>query len=475
MSYQHLYRVLVPDAPLHRRTERDTFPSPEAERRAATANFLREALKPGLQLPRLVSSYDGSIDQLLFAYPRYVVEQAALASAHRSLLAALRPGTEFVVVHHESIRPTLAVWFAEAGHEPASVTWVPLPDFASFTDWAEDGYLAVEDGEDQSRYLVEPWEFPRAGDALIADAVEEFAGHTASQSPLIFQGGNALVGDEFWLLGKDYFADSVALTERPRPPVEVPEGVAPEEFVRELFARYVDADRELRLVGTTRPIPIRPFHGTRDAAGFFLDIAADGAGTFQPIFHIDMFITLIGATPAGGFEAFVGSPAMADGLLGTTSPFALASVYDDLAGQIAGEGVTVHRNPLVHRPTLGRSFTVAELRQIASQPPGDVELMRAVNELVAAGAGERTAVTVRTWHHITWNNCLVENSTLEGKHVYLPTFGHGANAELKLIDDHMAKLWERLGFAVHRLGDFNEFARRQGVVHCIKKYLLRGG
>jgi hypothetical protein len=37
----------------------------------------------------------------------------------------------------------------------------------------------------------------------------------------------------------------------------------------------------------------------------------------------------------------------------------------------------------------------------------------------------------------------------------------------------MQKLWTGLGFQVHALADFNEFARRQGVVHCIKKYIHR--
>jgi hypothetical protein len=38
----------------------------------------------------------------------------------------------------------------------------------------------------------------------------------------------------------------------------------------------------------------------------------------------------------------------------------------------------------------------------------------------------------------------------------------------------MKTLWESLGFTVHQLGDFNPFAERQGVVHCIKKYIQRG-
>ena len=44
-----------------------------------------------------------------------------------------------------------------------------------------------------------------------------------------------------------------------------------------------------------------------------------------------------------------------------------------------------------------------------------------------------------------------------------------------MIDSDMQALWEELGFSVHLLGDFNRFAERQGVVHCIKKYVARGG
>jgi hypothetical protein len=96
-----------------------------------------------------------------------------------------------------------------------------------------------------------------------------------------------------------------------------------------------------------------------------------------------------------------------------------------------------------------------------------------VKDLAVAGATDATIVTVRTWHHITWNNCLVENDGAAGRHVYLPTFGHGSHANLSAIDNDMAARWQQLGFTVHTLGDFNDFATRQGVVHCIKKYLGR--
>jgi hypothetical protein len=58
--------------------------------------------------------------------------------------------------------------------------------------------------------------------------------------------------------------------------------------------------------------------------------------------------------------------------------------------------------------------------------------------------------------------------------VYLPTFGHGNYADLAPVDEAMKSLWTQQEFTVHALADFNKFARRQGVVHCIKKYLERG-
>ncbi len=238
-------------------------------------------------------------------------------------------------------------------------------------------------------------------------------GTKTGQAPLIFQGGNCLIGDDFWLLGKDYFADTVRLVSEPRGPVQMPEGTTPDEFVARLFTDFVDADRRLIVVGTNKPIPLRSFYGTRVASTYFLDIASDGAGTFQPIFHIDMLITLIGKN-AGKFDVFVGSPAMADALLGRSSPFGLNDVYDTIAQQLTTEGFNVRRNPLVHQPTEGSRFSLSELRELA-QRPGNEELGPAVDEFAAAGATVTTQVTARSWHHITWNNCLVENSTTDGQ------------------------------------------------------------
>ena len=173
---------------------------------------------------------------------------------YTSVIEALRAGTRFVVVHNESARPTVEGWFADAGHPAENLEFVPMPDWVSLTDWAEDGYVSLKDAADDSGYLMEPWSFPRAGDSLIADAVEEYTELRASGAPLVFQGGNCLVGSDFWLLGTDYFADTLDLLAGSRPPVSMPPDADPEEFAQGLFSTYVDAARRLILVGTRRPI-----------------------------------------------------------------------------------------------------------------------------------------------------------------------------------------------------------------------------
>jgi hypothetical protein len=469
-----LYRKLVPGAPPHRRTEGDEPKSEDFQRRVAAIRPTMDAdvVPAGLQAPRLVSSCAGSIDRILFCFPNWSTTSQDLIAGYVSVIRALRVGTHFIVVHHESARPVIQSWFEGAGHPSANVTYAPLPDYVGLTDWAEDAYVALADHGSGAPFLMEPWEFRRAGDALIADAVENHSEVRATQAPLIFQGGNCLVGDGFWMMGRDYFADTMDLLQGNRAPVNLPAGPA-EPFVRNLYTRYLDSSRRLVLIGTQKAIPIADYIGSRSGNQFYLDIPTSGVGTFQPIFHIDMFLTLVGADSSGRFQVLVGSPALADQRLGTRSPFALQDVYDRIASELVQAGLAVRRNPIVHQPSLGRTYALSELQAIASTPEG-AALAGAVKELIAAGAGGTTVIQVRSWHHITWNNCLVENSATAGKHVYLPTFGYAPHANLAVLDADMEALWTELGFTVHRLGNFNAFAERQGVVHCIKKYINRG-
>jgi hypothetical protein len=472
MIANSVYRKLHPNAPRSRRTEKDIRTAADADSFAMRRKL--RPVTPGLQSPRLISSFQGTIERILLTLPESVLSDARLEQGYRSVIRSLRQGTNFIVVHSKSHIETIRQWFTDAGHPGQNIIFVPLDDYVKFTDWAEDAYVALSDDADGSSYLMEPWEFPRAGDALIADAVEEHSDISASQAPLIFQGGNCLIGDDFWFLGRDYMADTVGLFDGGNPPVELPDGMSGIDFARRLFSDYVDKNRKLILIGTEKPIPLKQAYGLREGARFLLDVPAEGVGTYQPIFHIDMFISLVGRQGRDKFTVLVGDPGFGEKMTGDPAPYGLATVYDAIAEDLRKQGFDVLRNPLVHWRQETSRPSYAELLDMSRGPDGDW-IVEAVKDLGRLGAKDDTPITVRVWHHITWNNCLVEAESSDGSHVYLPTFGHGQAAKLKVVDDAVKSLWEEnLGFTTHMLDDFNAFAERQGVVHCIKKYVRRG-
>jgi hypothetical protein len=395
------------------------------QNRAEAGPILAELLPSRPVRPRLVGSAEGSIERVLLTIPEYAVRSPPLATAYRHLLGSLPARTRFLVLTHESVVDTVAGW-----REGMAV--VPAPDHVNFSVWAEDGYVAVTDGG--TTYLVEPFSFPRYGDSLIADFVANAdPGLERTQAPLYFQGGNILVGDDFFLIGADYPANTLRYVGG----ILVPgPGERPADLVRRLYREYLDPGRRLSYVGTTLPVP------EQSSRRFTLDgqewtellHVGNQPGTTQPIFHIDMFVTLAGRGQDGRYRILVGDPRSAAELLGTgLAAHAMAQVFDDIAGCLSRQGFDVRRNPL---------------------------------PLAYLDDPDRRE---RMWYFATSNNALVGDGV-----VYLPTYGHGGWAELAATDRANGEIWSDLGFEVSYLADFHPFAENLGAVHCIKKYLARG-
>ncbi len=317
---------------------------------------------------------------------------------------------------------------------------VDAPDYLAFSVWAEDGYVAVTDegGEPARTFLVEPFTFPRYGDSLIADLVAEATDIQSTQVPLYFQGGNVLAGDDFILIGADYLTRTLELWRQFGP--VVPGDRPPARQVSDLFLRSFGADHRLHFVGLRRPVPEdllvpRSFH--QDGEEWTEDVGA-GAGSLQPVFHIDMFLSLAGRDPSSGrYRVLVGSPQAAAEILGQPVPdHALAPAFDEIADRLERLGFEVTRTPL---PRVYVDYPEDRLRQ---------------------------------WYFATSNNCLVE-ITDDSERVWLPTYGHGPWEALATTDEANRAIWEGLGFEVVQAGDFHPFAQNMGALHCIKKYLSR--
>jgi hypothetical protein len=374
-------------------------------------------------------------------------------AVYQDLLRQLPAQTKVtMVVHPRSSADAQALAAARAGE----VEIVTSPDWLAFSVWAEDACVVVEDvGVDPPvTYIVEPFDFPRAGDQIIADLVAQATSLQSTQLPLMFQGGNVLIGDTFVFVGRDYLDESVdkanEIGQIEGFPYDGPRA-SQESFVRDLFRRTFDQDRDVHFLESDPRGRVGDTVVNENGRAVLEEVET-GRGPRQPIFHIDMFISLAGRDPATGrYRVLVGDPRMADQVLGWT-PVAhdMQAEFDAIAAQLGRLGFAVRRTPLPYLPAL-------------DPRPGDFQ------------RPDGTTVhfdSRRRWYHATTNNCLVQIDG-DGRDVWLPTYGHGAQAALQATDRAHKQVWEELGFAVHQLGDFNAFAFNLGALHCIKKFLVR--
>lgn len=420
-----------------------------------------------LENPSLISSVHGRISRVLMTLPWWVflleaedahkfeppIDQAewesisATAASFQSILRLLPDDTRFVLLIHEKIvsdgtdfldpAERLSRWLQELNMS-ARVEIIRARSNMGFTIWAEDAYAVSRDLVDSEVYFVEPASFSRGDDALIADLIAPKTDLEQTQVKLYFQGGNILIGDDFWLIGMDYPNNSIRLGY-----VVPSRGETPMEAVTKAYSGALDIERRFIAIGSRLPVPgfkdgalVREFQQNGETWTERLYFG-NHEGTVQPLFHIDMFLTLAGRDTSDRYLVAVGDPRMAATVLGQElQPHAMAEVFDDIAEQLRSLDFRVVRTPL--------------------------PLTYDDNE----------KEKVRTWYFATSNNALVQATKTE-RHIWLPTYGHRKWPELQATDIENRRIWEDLGFTVHQLGDFHPFAVNLGAAHCVKKYLSR--
>jgi hypothetical protein len=426
-------------ATLARRNTSDIDLGAIARSATVQTTLLAKIVRPGPREPKIVSTAHGPLKHILFCYPAYASGEFSYKQVYEDLFHKLPKTTRFTILTHPSVTSDLQEALSSANASDRS-TIIESPDFLNFLVWAEDPYVVVQDTSttDGTYFLVEPHVFRRSGDAAIAELVAEATHLQSIQSPLYFQGGNVLIGDDFVFIGTDYPEETKKLIEEAEN-IVVPEDVENiDEFVKNLYIKTFDSKRKLIYVGTKLPVPqpqTRPI--TIDGEEWTEEIYT-GTGTKQPIFHIDMFISLAGRNPSGKYRLLVGSPTYAYKILGQEPvEHAIGELFDDVAKTLQNEGFEVIRNPM--------PLTYVDLLEFK----------------------------VRTWYYATANNCLIEIDADSGNSVWLPTYGHGDWADLAPIDAENKRIWEELGFKVYELTDFHPFVQNLGSVHCIKKYLER--
>lgn len=331
---------------------------------------------------------------LFFCFPDDAARRPGYRAVFTDLFGALPAFTRLTVLTQAAAQDALAEVLAASGVQDRT-TVIVAPDDLEFTVWAQDPFLVVGDR------LIQPAEFEHDGD----DAIAPLLGMEVERSRLQFQGGDVLVGDDFALVGRDCAGD----------------------FEELLGCRVVK-------VGTDRPIPRETNRALADGR---IEVVHRAVGRATPLAHLDLFVSLAGRGPSGRYRLLVGSPELADNVLGRPPvDHSLSPLFDDIAQQLLDEGFEVTRNPL--------PLTYGDGRRLVE------------------GRSERVCL----WYFATANNCLVG-----GDHVWLPAYGYGAWPELAATDEANRRIWEGLGFTTHQVSGLHPFAQRLGALHCITKFL----
>ena len=318
-----------------------------------------------------------------------------------------------------------------------------------FQDWVQDELIVLNSiiaGQDQ--YLLKPL---NSGSASLANQIEQFLpGFISSKGAIDFAGGNILADEDFVLVGCDElyktrwrFNNQVSA-----------------ESIKTLFSHSLNINRDRCLfIGGA---PSTPLHFThQQGMKNWLYLLNYWSGQAQPIFHIDMFISLAGRGDTGKYRALVGLPiseTYSPAPISWPKPFAnywvqslhqLRQALDQTASQLKAAGFEVYRNPLpltfIDSPLPNKKNTYSRICFLAS-----------------------------------YNNAIVQRSANQSI-VFLPSYAHDYSGEtpygtwinLKEAEEKNRQLWQKLGYEVHFLSDHLPLARLRGGPHCSVKILSR--
>lgn len=385
----------------------------------------------------MLSSWDRPIRKVLLTIPNTVFGEEGntdpvrmrLEAAYRSLFRSLPADCRLVVLVKPKHHATAHVWLADEGVHSNRYEILPMTK-ANATMWANDPFWTCTPRTRplDPPVLVEPNTYPRVGDKHVADDLIDALGYSGIVLPRLFEAGNLLVGDDFYFVGIDTVDD-----------------LGPGTLAVGKAYRAMEAVRRPIVVGdpTTSLLPVEWSEPLAGLTPWKVSGPELKEGSRQPIFHLDMYVTLVGRTePEAPFVVMVGDPAMATDLMGGSTwvpglgqdPTRQLE-FDAVANQLTDAGFEVIRNPL---------------------------------PLVYE---DSTSSTTRKYYFASYNNAIVQRNP---DRVLLPSYVDASSQELKAVEAHQILQWEKLGFEVILLADMNAFALAGGAANCIKNVLARG-
>lgn len=390
-----------------------------------------------------ISDVYGELSHLFIVYnPKY--SQATLYQNIIENIAARFGDVEVTVLLKSDINDGIFYPFEELVSKISNSRGIPRLNFLKYSKdvntWCRD-YCSIIEGRvhgNISAYNVLEKRCDKAPThENVVDAINQFA-ETYSpwfshkiynwSSSFEYEEGNILIGDDYMLVGENVLRGRSDCTSQ------------------------TIATQLSNLFGVETIVPI----GCEKFSFGSLDTVQNNVNWKrgrQPIFHIDLFVSLAGRDIHGNEIVIVGDPIYT--CLGDEN------TDDERDGKIIVKRIRKKLNKEIipslqkFELTRGRRFKVVRI-------PMPLAYYRKEGE------------TQKRWYWNSYNNSLVEFISHNDKQVWMPTFGHGHKfADLASFDLQAMLIWESLGFKVNLMTDYNLLAQRQGAIRCITKVLSR--
>lgn len=391
--------------------------------------------------PQLLSSVNGEITVILLVYPGLSCEQGD--AEYTDIVAAFDP--KGVVYRFRQEAPGFSIKVSRLrgpsddpcrtreiqdlrpGTDMAAIleSWreeiksIEEKDILTFRRWAQDPFLVLKAPD--WTILLDSLHNRRLCDFFLPLEIAQQAGPDFLVRPtrLYLEGGNVLRGHRCVFVGQDLIQENIKRL-----------GFTESDVLKEF--RQVWGVDEILQVGLAHSNPRLKVDG------------GDGQETRQPLFHIDMFMSLGGIDPQSGQEViFLASPRLCDELLRVPS-----------SAKVLASEAEAHADGMFEEIGL-------QLRESGFQ----------VIPLPIFFYDNAT---------FSWNNCLVE--VFEGqKRVYLPSFQSAhdpekLNPSFQCLEVQVEDIYASQGFEVvwFRNGRFfRTLARHGGSLHCAVKVMAR--
>lgn len=348
--------------------------------------------------------------------PLYEAER--FRSIYRTLIESLPEAAKIYVVCEADAASVVRAWGLHASAE-ARLQLIEAPAGVRLTPWARDPMIAAR-ALDGRIVLLAGAALERRDDFAAPDLLAPYSLAEIRRTDAPLEGGDLLFGDDVTLVGADT-VDRVGGLSKIRSALDGPCG------------QLIVVEARQESPGKTEAQATIAGEAWTEVTRYF-----EKPGSRQPIFHIDMFVSLTGRRRGDREIVLVGDPRLAAEVLGRPlAPGANAAAFDDVADSLRGQGLHVMRNPLPY-------YYMDDLQ-------------------------ERR----RTWIYAPTNNVLLQSGGANGDVVWMPTFGHDNWPEFEAIDAANAALWRGFGYEVRPIPDGQLMAENLGGLHCLANVIAR--